>query len=256
MPADMTTQRTGHAGVVAGDLRGLLSRDHRRAWPILRPAGCRRLCRGARRERQGPAGGMPSWTNPRPAGQGAAALVAGLGVQADPVQPERAERLVQHRGGPRDQAAALVTAVDPLADLPAAGIAVDPQAHRSRQLPLARPPGPRSPPAVPCRPASYARLPRWTRVSERHRRRVRPRLPAGQPVGTGRQQVVVGVGERRDPRHEHDAVAEREAEHRGRNRGHVVLFATAAGAWLSRLANARTVRQFRSVPSTPRTLVK
>lgn len=85
---------------------------------------------------------------PEASGQGPAALVGNVGVQADAMESERAECLVEDYGdGPGYQAAAFVSSLDPVTELAAARVA------RSADSPILRAPtvhpgGPRSPPAA------------------------------------------------------------------------------------------------------------
>ena len=173
---------------------------------------------------------QPFLDEAQPAGQGAAALVRGFGVQRDPLDAQRAEAVIEHRGhGPRRQPAALVTAVEPAADLPAARIRGDVQAHRPGQAPRAvladrdrhrkfqaRQPVPR------------VGLQERARLLQ-HRRSDGPLLPPGQPLPVGDQQGVVGVGDQGCPRHESLPAGQREDEHRRWDRGHLSASCGAAG---------------------------
>ena len=83
---------------------------------------------------------QPFLDETQPAGQGTAALVRELGVQRDPLDAQRAKAVIEYRGhGPRRQPPALVIAVEPVADLPAARVGGDVQAHRPGQAPRAVP---------------------------------------------------------------------------------------------------------------------
>jgi O-acetylserine/cysteine efflux transporter len=155
------------------------------------------------------------------AGQGAAALVRGLGVQRDPVDAERTEPVIENRGhGSRRQPAALVPAVDPVADLRGARVRGDVQAHRPGQAPLA-------PVAHRDRHRQFQARQPVPRAGLQERARLfscrgsdGPRLPAGQPLAVGHEQGMVGVGDRGCPQHQGLVAGQREAEHRRRNRGH------------------------------------
>ncbi len=164
---------------------------------------------------------QPLLDEPQAPGQRPAPLIGRIGVQGHAVDVERAERVVEHRGdGPGGQPATLVAAVDPVADLRAAGVPVDVQADRPGQVPLVvgadrdrrRQFGARQ-------PVPHAGLEKRAGFRQ-HRRRERPRLPPGQPVTVGDQQVVVGLGQRRGARHQCLPGPEREAEQRRGDSAH------------------------------------
>jgi O-acetylserine/cysteine efflux transporter len=158
---------------------------------------------------------------PQAAGQRPAPLVGGIGMQRDAVEVQLAERMIEKHGhGPGGQPATLVAAVEPVADLGAARIGVDVQADGAGQVPLvigahrdrdrqfrAR------------QPVPHVGLEERARFRQ-HLRRRRPRLPPGEPLAVGHDQVVIGLGQRRRARHQGLAGREREAEQRRGNRGH------------------------------------